>query len=104
MRKSFTKSMTTGNTNQQLSLEEITEGGKQFYFDELQGKLEKDHMGEYAVIDVEQKRYRVDKNRLTALEKAQKAFGDKLFYIVHIGSLRRPAMMNFSTQKYAWDF
>lgn len=103
MRKSFTKSMATGNTNQQISLEEITEGGKQVYFDELQGKLEKDHMGEYAVIDVEQKRYCVDKNKLAAIEKAQKAFGEKLFYIVHIGSLRRPTI-NFTTQRYAWDF
>jgi hypothetical protein len=91
------------NTNQQLSLEEIVNGGQKFYFDELQSKLEKEHWDEYAVIDVEQKKYRVDPNELAAIEKAQKAFGEKLFYIVHIGYLRRPSM-NFTTQKYAWNF
>jgi hypothetical protein len=40
------------------------------------------YSGQYAVIDVEQKKYRVDPDRLVAIEKAQKDFGDKLFYIV----------------------
>jgi proteasome lid subunit RPN8/RPN11 len=91
------------NINQQLSLDEIVRGGKKFYFDELQGKLEKEHVDEYAVIDVEQMKYRVDPDELTAIRKAQQAFGEKLFYIVHIGSLRRPSM-NFTPHKYAWNF
>lgn len=91
------------DTPQSLSLEEITKGGQKFYFDELKDKLEKENMDEYAVIDVEQKKYRVDPDELTAIEKAEKAFGKKLFYIVHVGNLRRPSM-NFTTHKYAWDF
>jgi hypothetical protein len=103
MSKSLTKSMTTNNANQELTPKEIAEGGQKIYFDELKDKLEKEHMGEYAAIDVEQKKYQVDPDGVTAIEKARKAFGEKLFYIVHIGNLRRPSM-NFTTQKYAWDF
>lgn len=103
MSKSLTKHMTTSNPNQQLSLEEIVRGGKTFYFGELQDKLEKEHWDEYAVIDVEQKKYCVDPDQLTAIEKAEKAFGKKLFYIVHIGYLRQPSI-NYTAQKYAWNF
>lgn len=95
MKESITKPITTSNTNQQLSLEEIVRGGKKFYFDELQDKLEKEHWDEYAVIDVEQKKYCVDPDQLTAIEKAEKAFCKKLFYIVHIGYLRQPSV-NFT--------
>lgn len=91
------------NQYHQFSLEEITKGGQKFYFDELQDKLEKEHWDEYAVIDVEQKKYRVDPDEFTAIEKAQKDFGQKLFYIVHVGNLRRPTM-NFTSHKYAWNF
>lgn len=60
------------NTNQQLSLEEIVKGGQKFYFDELQSKLEKEHWDEYAVIDVEQNKYRVDPNELAAIQKRRR--------------------------------
>lgn len=103
MNKVLTKSMATSNANQQLSLEEIIRGGKKFYFEELQDTLEREHWDEYAVIDVEQQKYCVDPDQLTAIEKAEKAFGKKLFYIVHIGYLRQPSM-NFTAHKYAWNF
>src|SRR5919201_7083407 len=89
------------NTNQQLSLEEITKAGEKFYFDELKEKLEKENMGQYAVIDVEQKKYRVDPDELVAIQKAQQDFGNKLFFIVQIGNLKYPST-NFMTKKYAW--
>ncbi len=95
--------MSMPNQQHKLSLEELTNLGEKFYFDELQDKLEKEHWDDYAVIDVEQKKYRVDEDQLTAIQKARKAFGEKLFYIVHIGYLRRPSM-NFTAQKYAWNF
>jgi hypothetical protein len=91
------------STNQSLSVGEILKAGEKFYFDELKEKLEKENMGQYAVIDVEQKKYRVDPNELVAIQKAQKDFGNKLFYIVQVGSLKHPST-NFMTQKYAWDF
>ncbi len=60
-------------------------------------------MGQYAVIDVEQKKYRVDPDRLVAIQKAQKDFGDKLFFIVQVGSLKHPST-NFMIEKHAWNF
>ena len=70
--------------NQPQSLEEITKLGEKFYTETLKAKLEKENMGQYVVIDVEQKQYRIDADRLVAVEKARKDFGDKLFYIIHI--------------------
>jgi hypothetical protein len=93
----------TVGTSQSPSLEEITKAGEKFYFDKLKEKLERESIGQYAVIDVEQKKYHVDSDRLIAIQKAQKAFGDKLFFIVQVGSLKHPSM-NFMTEKYAWNF
>lgn len=90
-------------TNNRLSLEELTRLGRKFYLEELKDTLEKDFMGQFAIIDVEQKKYVVDEDRLAAIEKAQKEFGEKLFYIVHIGSLRN-TNSNFSPETYAWKF
>jgi hypothetical protein len=91
------------HTNQTFSLEEITKAGEKFYHDKLKDKLEKENMGQYAVINVEQKKYHVDPDRLVAVEKARKDFGDKLFYIVQIGGIQNPNI-NFTTEKYAWNF
>ena len=102
LKKEKTSFPTTG-TSQSSSLEEITRAGEKFYFDELKEKLEKESMGQYAVIDVEQEKYRVDPDRLVAIQKAQKDFGDKLFFIVQVGGLKHPST-NFMTEKYAWNF
>ena len=91
------------STRQSLSVEEIIRAGEKFYFEELKEKLERESMGQYAVIDVEQKRYRVDPNELVAIQKAEKDFGNKLFYIIQVGSLKHPST-NFMTEKYAWNF
>ena len=90
-------------THQSPSVEEIVRAGEKFYFDELKEKLESENMGQYAVIDVEQEKYRVDPDRLVAIQKAQKDFGDKLFFIVQVGGLKHPST-NFMTEKYAWNF
>jgi len=39
-------------TKPQLSLEDISRLGEKFYTEKLKVKLEKEHMGKYAVIDV----------------------------------------------------
>jgi len=90
-------------TNRSLSLEEITKLGEKFYMEGLKEKLEKEAMGQYVVIDVEQNKYVVDSDRLAAVERAKKEFGDKLFYIIQIGSTQIPSL-NFSAKKYAWNF
>src|SRR3989344_4430987 len=87
----------------QLSLEDISRLGEKFYTEELKEKLEKEHMGKYAVIDVEKGKYYIDADRLTAVEKAGKESGDTLFYIIQIGNVQHPSM-NFNAKKYAWNF
>ena len=86
-----------------LSLEDISRLGQKFYTEKLKEKLEKEHMGKYAVIDVEKGRYYIDADRLVAVEKARKESGDTLFYIIQIGSVQNPGM-NFNAKKYAWNF
>jgi len=88
--------------NQSLSLEDITRIGEKFYTEELKESLEKDNTGQYVVIDVEQKKYKVNENRLVAVEEARKEFGNKLFYIIQIGSIQN-SNINFSAKKYAWN-
>ena len=90
------------NTRQQLSLEEISRLGERFYNEKLRGKLEKENVGEYVVIDVERGKHYIDADRLIAVEKAREESGDKLFYIIQIGSIQNQGM-NYTVQKYAWN-
>lgn len=94
--------MTTIN-KQPLSLEEISKLGEKFYAEKLKEKLEKENLGQYVVIDVEQGKYYIDPDRLVAIDKAVKESGNKLFYIVQIGNTQHPSV-NFSAKKYAWNF
>lgn len=91
------------NPTNNLSLEEISRLGEKFYTEKLKEKLEKENLGQYAVIDVEQGKSYVDSDRLIAVEHARKESGDKLFYIIQIGNVQSPSM-NFSAKKYAWNF
>jgi len=86
-----------------ISLNELAEKGQQIYLDELKDKLEKAHMGEYVVIEVESKKYFVGKDPVTVNEKARKEFPDKLFFMVQIGKLQRPSI-NLKKDDYAWLF
>ncbi len=86
-----------------LSLEEITKLGEKLYLEDFKEIFEKQYMGQYAVIDVEQKKYQIDPDRLVAIEKAKKEFGDKLFYIIQIGDTQQPSI-NYSAKRYAWNF
>lgn len=85
-----------------MSLEDITKIGEKFYLEELRESLERDNMGQYVVIDVEQRKYKVDEDRLVAVEEARKEFGNKLFYIIQIGRIQN-SNINFSEKKYAWN-
>jgi hypothetical protein len=80
----------------------ITKLGERYYVKKRKEKLEKKHMGEYAVIERRGERiHRTDADRLVAVEKASRDFGDKLFYIAQVGSV--PSSINFIAQKYAWN-
>lgn len=88
---------------QNYSPEEISKIGEEFYFKELQKKLEPEHNGEYVVIDVDLKKYIVNSDMLKALEEAKSKFGEKLFHIIQIGGLQKPTI-NYKVAKYAWKF
>ncbi len=83
------------------SLETLVRRGNVFYAAN-KDFLEKNFMGQFAVIDVETEKYEIDPDRSVAIEKAKKNFGEKLFYIVQIGSIQKIGA-SFSTKKYAWD-
>mgnify|MGYP001558820008 CR=1 FL=1 len=89
--------------NSTLSLEELSKLGEKIYNEKLRNSLEKTHMGQYAVIDVSTEKYEVDVDRLNALEKAQKKFGEKLFYIIQIGTSKSPGVNFYSKKDYAWN-
>lgn len=84
------------------SLEEILRLGEKFYVEKLKDKLEKKYKGQYAVIDVENKRYVVNQEKLKAIEKANQKFGKKLFFIVQIGEIE--TTINLKNVRYAWKF
>jgi hypothetical protein len=75
--------------NNKLSLTNLVRFGSRFYVENLKDDLEKNHMGEYVIIDVEEKRYVLDRERLAAILRAREEFGPKLFYIVRVGDVWR---------------
>ncbi len=91
------------NSIRKLSSEEISKIGESFYFTELKDKLEKEHNGEYVVIDVQEKQYVTNQDLFNALTEAKKRFGDKLFFIIQVGSIEKPSV-NYKDVKYAWVF
>lgn len=88
--------------NSTISLEEISKQGEKYYQESLRDTLERENMGQFAVIDVEKKDYVTDADRLAAVEKARTKFGDKLFYIIQVGNTQNSGS-NFAAKKYAWD-
>jgi hypothetical protein len=87
----------------QPTLTEILRSGEQLYFEKLKGTLEKESYGQYVVIDTETKEYIVDEHQLHALESAKAKFGNKLFFIVQIGSLDTPTLNHRNYTEYAWS-
>jgi len=84
----------------QITPEEVTRLGEDFYFTSLQSELEPTHNGEYVAIDVVSGKHFVDKDMLNAVEKARAEFPDRLYYIAMIGNITRTA--NHKGIKYAW--
>lgn len=74
------------------SLDDVLRVGEDLYLNTFKERLEKDYLGQYVVIDVEKKDYTVDENQLAAVEAAKAKFGQKLFFIVKIGSLDKPSV------------
>ncbi len=76
--------------------------GQKFYVEELKTNLEQNHMGEYVVIDVDERKYEIDADRLVAVKKAIKKYGEKLFYIIQIGN-DAISSINYTKKEYAWN-
>lgn len=85
-----------------ISLNELSQRGQQIYFAGLKDKLEKTNLDDYVVIEVESKKYFVDKDQVTAVKKALKKFPGKLFFIAKIGNLRESPMNIKTNENYAW--
>ncbi|MDR3559486.1 MAG: hypothetical protein P4L62_02515 [Candidatus Pacebacteria bacterium] len=95
--------METTNSPRSLSPAEITQMGERIYFDELKEDLERTSRGQFLVLDVQTKQYALNSDRLVAVEEAQKKFGSKLFFIVQVGNLEKPAV-NYKKVNYGWNF
>ena len=86
-----------------LNPDEVTRTGQEIYLKELKDALEQSHLGEYVVIEVKTKKYFVNSDLVTAIQKAKKEFPDSLFFIVQIGKLRPPSIQQ-KKESYAWLF
>ena len=92
------------NTNfPSLTPEDITRIGQEIYLNELKENLEQSHLGEYVVIEVKTKKYFINPDLVTAIQKAKKEFPDSLFFIVQIGKLQVPSIQQ-KKESYAWLF
>lgn len=84
------------------SPDEILTQGEKIYFDN-KTKLEKTNIGKFAAIEIDSKEIFVDRDKLVAIQKAQKKYPQKLFYIVQIGNLRKQNESNINEiRTYGW--
>jgi hypothetical protein len=90
------------SSQQNIAPEQLSALGEQIYFSK-KDELERTSMGQFAVIEVESKEVFVDPDKLTAIQKAQARYPNKLFYIVQIGNLRpTPSSEVNEVKKYGW--
>jgi hypothetical protein len=80
-----------GCNNQHMDIEdyplgEIVEKGTRIYDERLRQVLEPAHLGEYVVIDIETGEYEVDKDHMTALNRAIAKREGAPLYASRVGS------------------
>jgi len=73
----------------QLHTEEITNKGEEIYKEKLQKILEPAEKGKYVAIEVESGQYFVGETKEEAIDKAQKVFPNKVFFVRRIGELEK---------------
>ncbi len=90
---------------QDYSPEELVKLGEKIYLDNKES-LEKDHKGEFAVIEVDSKEVFINVDKLKAIQDAQAKYPDKLFYIVQIGNYKTSTGLSEMNEvrKYGWTF
>lgn len=67
------------------SAKEIVARGRELYERKLRGELERDHTGEYVVINIETGEYEVDRDHLAASDRAAARFASAPLYTNRIG-------------------
>ena len=83
------------------STQTVTKIGEKYYLENLKDKLEKTNIGDFLVLEVDSKKYFINKDLMIALSQAQKKFPNSLFFIVQIGTLQNPTM-NYKKENYGW--
>ena len=78
--------------------------GEAIYLDTLKDELEKTHRGEFVAIDVDTGKHIIDADRLQAIERGHKEFGDKLLYMVQVGNLDEKTTNFRENKNVAWLF
>ena len=67
------------------SPEQVAEKGQKIYDEKLKPELEKNHQGEFVVIDVDSGEYVVANSLIEALQTAKEKYPGKVFHSVRIG-------------------
>lgn len=85
-----------------LEPEELTKIGKEIY-EEIKEKLESEQNGKYVAIEIKCKEYFIGETKEEALDKAQDAFPEDVFFIRKIGELERissKCCLDFVPERY----
>ena len=64
---------------------EIAKRGQVLYDQQVRGKVESNHKGEYLVLDIETGEYEMDLSELAALKRAKAKHPDAALYILRVG-------------------
>lgn len=86
-----------------MTVDTLLQVGEKLYLSKYKEKLEKEFLGSYAVIDVEEEDYVVSESKLEAFELAKEKFGDeKLFFVVQIGELNESTINFKENASLSW--
>lgn len=68
-----------------LTKDELARRGREIYERDIRHEVEKDHDGEFLVVDVETGDYAVDEDQDLAFERAEAKNPEGLFYLMRVG-------------------
>ena len=81
--------------NSPVAPEEIAKKGEEIYQEEFKNKLETTENGKYIAIEVESKKSFIGETKEEALDIAQKAFPERIFFVRKIGELEKISSIYF---------
>jgi hypothetical protein len=68
-----------------LTKDELAQRGREIYERDIRHEVEKDHDGEFLVVDAETGDYAVDEDQDLAFERAEAKNPEGLFYLMRVG-------------------